>query len=136
MSPQVTAYGGELRYTVTHRAPPGTPLPPRHPDVLLQGNGILLEHFSSATPLAGVPTIVTVPIREVRVVPVRHPVRGVVEGGGQARCWGGVDVGAPEVRLGAMESSPCMPQGLSWVQWGMAVPMAPWCRTGCLAPHR
>ncbi|RLV89744.1 hypothetical protein DV515_00014742 [Chloebia gouldiae] len=61
---KVTAYGGELRYTVTHQAPAGTPLPPRHPDVLLQGNGILLEHFSSATPPAGVPTAVTVPIRE------------------------------------------------------------------------
>ncbi|XP_066058873.1 basement membrane-specific heparan sulfate proteoglycan core protein isoform X2 [Chamaea fasciata] len=61
---KVTAYGGELQYTVTHWAPAGTPLPLRHPDVLLQGNGILLEHFSSATPLAGVPTIVTVPIRE------------------------------------------------------------------------
>ncbi|XP_030819500.1 basement membrane-specific heparan sulfate proteoglycan core protein isoform X3 [Camarhynchus parvulus] len=61
---KVTAYGGELRYTVTHRAPAGAPLSPRHPDVLLQGNGILLEHFSSATPPAGVPTTVTVPIRE------------------------------------------------------------------------
>ncbi|XP_058279281.1 basement membrane-specific heparan sulfate proteoglycan core protein isoform X3 [Hirundo rustica] len=61
---KVTAYGGELRYTVTHRAPAGTPLGPRHPDVLLQGNGILLEHFSSATPPAGVSTAVTVPIRE------------------------------------------------------------------------
>ncbi|XP_063273590.1 basement membrane-specific heparan sulfate proteoglycan core protein isoform X3 [Prinia subflava] len=61
---KVTAYGGELRYTVTHQAPAGTPLPPRHPDVLLQGNGILLEHFSSVSPPAGVPTAVTVPIRE------------------------------------------------------------------------
>ncbi|CAN8198554.1 unnamed protein product [Coccothraustes coccothraustes] len=61
---KVTAYGGELRYTVTHRAPAGAPLPSRHPDVLLQGNGILLEHFSSDTPPAGVPTTVTVPIRE------------------------------------------------------------------------
>ncbi|XP_064586428.1 basement membrane-specific heparan sulfate proteoglycan core protein isoform X2 [Zonotrichia leucophrys gambelii] len=61
---KVTAYGGELRYTVTHRAPAGAPLPSRHPDVLLQGNGILLEHFSSATAPAGVPTTVTVPIRE------------------------------------------------------------------------
>ncbi|XP_041319300.1 basement membrane-specific heparan sulfate proteoglycan core protein isoform X6 [Pyrgilauda ruficollis] len=61
---KVTAYGGELRYTVTHRAPAGAPLLPQHPDVLLQGNGILLEHFSSATPPAGVPTTVTVPIRE------------------------------------------------------------------------
>ncbi|XP_056364035.1 basement membrane-specific heparan sulfate proteoglycan core protein isoform X2 [Oenanthe melanoleuca] len=61
---KVTAYGGELRYTVTHQAPAGIPLSPRHPDVLLQGNGILLEHFSSATPPASVPTAVTVPIRE------------------------------------------------------------------------
>ncbi|XP_014117185.1 PREDICTED: basement membrane-specific heparan sulfate proteoglycan core protein isoform X3 [Pseudopodoces humilis] len=61
---KVTAYGGELRYTVTHRAPAGTPLPSWHPDVLLQGNGILLEHFSSATFPAGVPTTVTVPVRE------------------------------------------------------------------------
>lgn len=66
MSPQVTAYGGELQYTVTHWTPAGTSLPPQHPDVLLQGNGILLEHFSSATAPAGVPTTVTVPIREVR----------------------------------------------------------------------
>ncbi|XP_041878082.1 basement membrane-specific heparan sulfate proteoglycan core protein isoform X2 [Corvus kubaryi] len=61
---KVTAYGGELRYTVTHRALAGAPLLPGHPDVLLQGNGIFLEHFSSASPLAGVPTAVTVPIRE------------------------------------------------------------------------
>ncbi|KAM4758606.1 basement membrane-specific heparan sulfate proteoglycan core protein isoform 3-T3 [Cyanocitta cristata] len=61
---KVTAYGGELRYTVTHRALPGAPLLPGHPDVLLQGNGIFLEHFSSARPPAGVPTAVTVPIRE------------------------------------------------------------------------
>ncbi|KAF4789396.1 hypothetical protein TURU_151812 [Turdus rufiventris] len=61
---KVTAYGGELQYTVTHRTPAGTPLLPQHPDVLLQGNGILLEHFSSATAPAGVPTTVAVPIRE------------------------------------------------------------------------
>ncbi|XP_059722449.1 basement membrane-specific heparan sulfate proteoglycan core protein isoform X3 [Haemorhous mexicanus] len=61
---KVTAYGGELQYTVTHQAPAGAPLASRHPDVLLQGNGILLEHFSSDTTPAGVPTTVTVPIRE------------------------------------------------------------------------
>ncbi|NXD29929.1 PGBM protein, partial [Spelaeornis formosus] len=61
---KVTAYGGELRYTVTHQAPAGAPLPSRHPDILLQGNGILLEHFSSSIPPAGVATTVTVPIRE------------------------------------------------------------------------
>lgn len=62
----MTSYGGELRYTVTHRAPAGAQPLPRQPDVLLQGNGILLEHFSDANPPSGVPTTVTVPFREVR----------------------------------------------------------------------
>uniref|UniRef100_A0A663NDZ0 Heparan sulfate proteoglycan 2 n=1 Tax=Athene cunicularia TaxID=194338 RepID=A0A663NDZ0_ATHCN len=61
---KVTSYGGELRYTVTHRAPVGAQPLPRQPDVLLQGNGILLEHFSDAKPVSGVPTTVTVPFRE------------------------------------------------------------------------
>ncbi|XP_014817217.1 PREDICTED: basement membrane-specific heparan sulfate proteoglycan core protein-like, partial [Calidris pugnax] len=61
---KVTSYGGELQYTVTHRAPPGAQPLPRQPDVLLQGNGILLEHFSGATFPSGVPTTVTVPFRE------------------------------------------------------------------------
>ncbi|XP_054705507.1 basement membrane-specific heparan sulfate proteoglycan core protein isoform X3 [Grus americana] len=61
---KVTSYGGELRYTVTHRAPAGARPLPRQPDVLLQGNGILLEHFSDASPPSGVPTTVTVPFRE------------------------------------------------------------------------
>ncbi|XP_075629462.1 basement membrane-specific heparan sulfate proteoglycan core protein isoform X7 [Balearica regulorum gibbericeps] len=61
---KVTSYGGELRYTVTHRAPAGARPLPRRPDVLLQGNGILLEHFSDASPPSGVPTTVTVPFRE------------------------------------------------------------------------
>ncbi|CAM9797951.1 unnamed protein product, partial [Bubo scandiacus] len=61
---KVTSYGGELRYTVTHRAPAGAQPLLRQPDVLLQGNGILLEHFSDAKPASGVPTTVTVPFRE------------------------------------------------------------------------
>ncbi|XP_069730950.1 basement membrane-specific heparan sulfate proteoglycan core protein isoform X7 [Phaenicophaeus curvirostris] len=61
---KVTSYGGELRYTVTHRAPAGAQPLPRQPDVLLQGNGILLEHFSDASPRPGVPTTVTVLFRE------------------------------------------------------------------------
>ncbi|KAM9217540.1 LOW QUALITY PROTEIN: basement membrane-specific heparan sulfate proteoglycan core protein [Leptosomus discolor] len=61
---KVTSYGGELRYTVTHRAPAGARPLPRQPDVLLQGNGIVLEHFSDANPPSGVPTTVTVPFRE------------------------------------------------------------------------
>lgn len=63
---QVTSYGGELQYTVTHRAPADAQPLQRQPDVLLQGNGIFLEHFSDATPVPGVPTTVTVPFREVR----------------------------------------------------------------------
>ncbi|XP_061298169.1 basement membrane-specific heparan sulfate proteoglycan core protein isoform X8 [Pezoporus flaviventris] len=61
---KVTSYGGELRFTVTHRAPAGAQPLPRQPHVLLQGNGILLEHFSDASVPSGVPTTVTVPIRE------------------------------------------------------------------------
>lgn len=79
---QVTSYGGELRYTVTHRAPAGARPLPRQPDVLLQGNGILLEHFADAEPTVGVPTTVTVPFREVRsgaCPPCRQP-RGVSGG--------------------------------------------------------
>ncbi|XP_065520473.1 basement membrane-specific heparan sulfate proteoglycan core protein isoform X3 [Lathamus discolor] len=61
---KVTSYGGELRFTVTHRAPAGAQPLPRQPHVLLQGNGILLEHFSDTGIPAGIPTAVTVPIRE------------------------------------------------------------------------
>ncbi|XP_062486115.1 basement membrane-specific heparan sulfate proteoglycan core protein isoform X8 [Pezoporus occidentalis] len=61
---KVTSYGGELRFTVTHRAPAGAQPLPRQPHVLLQGNGILLEHFSDTSVPSGVPTTVTVPIRE------------------------------------------------------------------------
>ncbi|KAJ7306581.1 hypothetical protein JRQ81_009947, partial [Phrynocephalus forsythii] len=61
---KVTSYGGELRYTVTHDAPPGSPLLRGQPDVLLQGNGIFLEHTAEASPLPGVPRTFTVPFRE------------------------------------------------------------------------
>ncbi|XP_054251094.1 basement membrane-specific heparan sulfate proteoglycan core protein [Indicator indicator] len=61
---KVTSYGGELRYRVAHRAPAGAQPLPRQPAVVLQGNGILLEHFSDANPPPGVPTTVTVPFRE------------------------------------------------------------------------
>ncbi|XP_066838054.1 basement membrane-specific heparan sulfate proteoglycan core protein isoform X7 [Anser cygnoides] len=61
---KVTSYGGELQYTVTHHAPADAQPLQRQPDVLLQGNGIFLEHFSDATPAPGVPTTVTVPFRE------------------------------------------------------------------------
>lgn len=63
---QVTSYGGELRYTVTHSVFPGSQPLPRQADVLLQGNGIFLEHFAEASPAPGTPTTITVPFREVR----------------------------------------------------------------------
>nr|XP_056721446.1 basement membrane-specific heparan sulfate proteoglycan core protein [Euleptes europaea] len=61
---KVTSYGGELRYTILHTASPGAPLLRGQPDVLLQGNGIFLEHVGKATPLSGTPTSFTVPFRE------------------------------------------------------------------------
>uniref|UniRef100_A0A7M4G0T5 Basement membrane-specific heparan sulfate proteoglycan core protein n=1 Tax=Crocodylus porosus TaxID=8502 RepID=A0A7M4G0T5_CROPO len=60
---KVTSYGGELRYTVTHSVFPGSQPLPRQPDVLLQGNGIFLEHFAEASPAPGTPTTITVPFR-------------------------------------------------------------------------
>ncbi|XP_072210311.1 basement membrane-specific heparan sulfate proteoglycan core protein isoform X3 [Excalfactoria chinensis] len=61
---KVTSYGGELKYTVTHRAPAGAHLLQHQPDVLLQGNGISLKYFSNASPVLDVSTTVTVPFRE------------------------------------------------------------------------
>uniref|UniRef100_A0ABM5EK41 Basement membrane-specific heparan sulfate proteoglycan core protein isoform X2 n=1 Tax=Pogona vitticeps TaxID=103695 RepID=A0ABM5EK41_9SAUR len=61
---KVTSYGGELRYTVTHDAYPGSPLLRGQPDVLLQGNGIFLEHTAEGSPLPGAPRTFTVPFRE------------------------------------------------------------------------
>ncbi|XP_042333788.1 LOW QUALITY PROTEIN: basement membrane-specific heparan sulfate proteoglycan core protein [Sceloporus undulatus] len=61
---KVTSYGGELRYTVTHDVFPGAPLLRNQPDVLLQGNGIFLEHRVETVPLPGVPTAFAVPFRE------------------------------------------------------------------------
>ncbi|XP_040441615.1 LOW QUALITY PROTEIN: basement membrane-specific heparan sulfate proteoglycan core protein [Falco naumanni] len=61
---KVTSYGGELRYVVTHRALVGAQPLLHQPDVLLQGNGILLKHSLMPPPPSGVPTTVTVPFRE------------------------------------------------------------------------
>ncbi|KAJ6656843.1 hypothetical protein lerEdw1_003174 [Lerista edwardsae] len=61
---KVTSYGGELHYSIVHRAHPGSPLLHGQPDVLLQGNGIFLEHHAEVGPLPGVPTAFMVPFRE------------------------------------------------------------------------
>eukprot|EP00063_Salmo_salar_P016771 XP_013991606.1 PREDICTED: basement membrane-specific heparan sulfate proteoglycan core protein-like isoform X19 [Salmo salar] len=59
---KVTAYGGELRYTVRYEPRQRSLVIDRQPDVVLQGNGIFLEHFSQIKPLS--PATVTVTFRE------------------------------------------------------------------------
>ncbi|XP_038866751.1 basement membrane-specific heparan sulfate proteoglycan core protein-like [Salvelinus namaycush] len=59
---KVTAYGGELRYTVRYEPRQRSLVIDRQPDVVLQGNGIFLEHFSQIKPLP--PVTVTVTFRE------------------------------------------------------------------------
>lgn len=62
---QVTSYGGELRFTVTQRPQPGSTPLHGQPLVVLQGNGIVLEHHTSQEPSPGQPSTFTVPFREV-----------------------------------------------------------------------
>ncbi|KAJ8412020.1 hypothetical protein AAFF_G00142870 [Aldrovandia affinis] len=61
---KVTAYGGELRYTVRYEPRQRSAMTTGQPDVVLQGNGIFLEHFSKTRPLARVPTTISVRFRE------------------------------------------------------------------------
>ncbi|XP_064160473.1 basement membrane-specific heparan sulfate proteoglycan core protein-like isoform X1 [Anguilla rostrata] len=61
---KVTAYGGELRYTVRYEPRPRFVITTGKPDVILQGNGIFLEHFSKTRPLARTPTTISVRFRE------------------------------------------------------------------------
>ncbi|XP_073326188.1 basement membrane-specific heparan sulfate proteoglycan core protein [Pagrus major] len=60
---KVTAYGGELRYTVRFEPLQRSNVIDGKPDVVLQGNGIFLEHYSSK-PLARSPQTITVTFRE------------------------------------------------------------------------
>ncbi|KAM6928878.1 basement membrane-specific heparan sulfate proteoglycan core protein isoform 8-T8 [Lycodopsis pacificus] len=61
---KVTAYGGELHYTVRFEPFQRSLVIDGQPDVVLQGNGIFLEHFSQTKPLPRVPQTVTVTFRE------------------------------------------------------------------------
>uniref|UniRef100_A0A8C7C7Q3 Basement membrane-specific heparan sulfate proteoglycan core protein n=1 Tax=Neovison vison TaxID=452646 RepID=A0A8C7C7Q3_NEOVI len=61
---KVTSYGGELRFTVTQRPQPGSTPLHGQPLVVLQGNGIVLEHHTSQEPSPGQPSTFTVPFRE------------------------------------------------------------------------
>ncbi|XP_061544566.1 basement membrane-specific heparan sulfate proteoglycan core protein isoform X9 [Phycodurus eques] len=61
---KVTAYGGELRYTVHYEPFQRSLVIDGQPDVVLQGNGISLEHYSQIKPLPRVSQTVTVTFRE------------------------------------------------------------------------
>ncbi|XP_054868568.1 basement membrane-specific heparan sulfate proteoglycan core protein isoform X9 [Amphiprion ocellaris] len=61
---KVTAYGGELRYTVKFQPYQRSLAINGQPDVVLQGNGIFLEHYSQTKPLPRVQQTVTVTFRE------------------------------------------------------------------------
>jgi dystroglycan 1 len=66
---QVTSYGGELHFTVTQRPRPGSAPLHGQPLVMLQGNGIILEHHTSREPSPGQPAAFTIPFREVSPLP-------------------------------------------------------------------
>uniref|UniRef100_A0A665UZU7 Heparan sulfate proteoglycan 2 n=1 Tax=Echeneis naucrates TaxID=173247 RepID=A0A665UZU7_ECHNA len=61
---KVTAYGGELRYTVQFTPLQRSLVIDGQPDVVIQGNGIFLEHYSQIKPLPRVQQTVTVTFRE------------------------------------------------------------------------
>ncbi|XP_056400171.1 basement membrane-specific heparan sulfate proteoglycan core protein isoform X3 [Hyla sarda] len=61
---KVTSYGGDLRYTITYEAHPGAPTLDTQPHVVLQGNGIFLEHSANIQTPPGFPITITVPFRE------------------------------------------------------------------------
>ncbi|XP_061698268.1 basement membrane-specific heparan sulfate proteoglycan core protein isoform X3 [Syngnathoides biaculeatus] len=61
---KVTAYGGELRYTVHYEPFQRSLVIDGQPDVVLQGNGISLQHYSQTKPLPRVSQTVTVTFRE------------------------------------------------------------------------
>ncbi|KAK5864268.1 hypothetical protein PBY51_001222 [Eleginops maclovinus] len=61
---KVTAYGGELRYTLRFEPLQRSLAIDGQPDVVLQGNGIFLEHYSQTRPQPRTPTTVSVTFRE------------------------------------------------------------------------
>ncbi|XP_062871277.1 basement membrane-specific heparan sulfate proteoglycan core protein isoform X2 [Trichomycterus rosablanca] len=61
---KVTAYGGELRYKIRYELSHRSLVIDSQPDVILQGNGIFLEHYSQNKPLPQVPATFTVSFRE------------------------------------------------------------------------
>ena len=62
----MTAYGGELSYTVRYEPRQRSLVIDGQPDVVIQGNGISLEHHSQSRVSPRTPVTVTVTFREVR----------------------------------------------------------------------
>ncbi|XP_068097693.1 basement membrane-specific heparan sulfate proteoglycan core protein isoform X5 [Hyperolius riggenbachi] len=61
---KVTSYGGDLRFTITYEAAYGAQSLDTHPHVVLQGNGIFLEHSADVRATPGFPMTITVTFRE------------------------------------------------------------------------
>ncbi|XP_077565304.1 basement membrane-specific heparan sulfate proteoglycan core protein isoform X7 [Stigmatopora nigra] len=61
---KVTAYGGELRYSIHFEPFQRSLMIDGQPDVVLQGNGIALEHFSQTKPQPRVSQTISVTFRE------------------------------------------------------------------------
>uniref|UniRef100_W5M153 Heparan sulfate proteoglycan 2 n=1 Tax=Lepisosteus oculatus TaxID=7918 RepID=W5M153_LEPOC len=57
-------YPVDLMYTIRYEPGQRSRVIEGSPDVVLQGNGIFLEHFSQTKPVPRVPTTITVPLRE------------------------------------------------------------------------
>uniref|UniRef100_A0A9J8A8W2 Heparan sulfate proteoglycan 2 n=1 Tax=Cyprinus carpio carpio TaxID=630221 RepID=A0A9J8A8W2_CYPCA len=61
---RTSSYGGELQYRIRYETQAHSLVIDERPDVVLQGNGIFLEHFSQTKTLPRVPATITVPFRE------------------------------------------------------------------------
>ncbi|XP_051515995.1 basement membrane-specific heparan sulfate proteoglycan core protein isoform X1 [Myxocyprinus asiaticus] len=61
---KVSAYGGELQYRLRYEPQARSLVIDGQPDVVLQGNGIFLEHYSQIKPLPRVLATITVSFRE------------------------------------------------------------------------
>uniref|UniRef100_A0A671MPU9 Basement membrane-specific heparan sulfate proteoglycan core protein-like n=1 Tax=Sinocyclocheilus anshuiensis TaxID=1608454 RepID=A0A671MPU9_9TELE len=61
---RTSSYGGELQYRMHYELQARSLVLDGQPNVVLQGNGIFLEHYSQTRTFAGKPATITVPFRE------------------------------------------------------------------------